>query len=82
MLVALLCAAALQNGLMAALELKDKLKGEDVIHPWGNQPPSGRLANFCDVSCKRALGEKADADVSQNDGWATTAAVGFRCVQP
>ncbi len=50
--------------------------GEDVIYPWGNQAPSGRLANFCDVSCKRALGEKADADVSQNDGYAATAPVG------
>ncbi len=41
------------------------------MYPWGNEPLTGELANFCDVNCKQV-----GADRSQNDGFAQTAPVG------
>lgn len=54
--------------------------GDEVIYPWGNDPPTGARANFCDVNCPRALKDPAAArgraDLAQDDGFAATAPVG------
>ena len=41
------------------------------MYPWGNEPLTGELANFCDVNC-----QQFGADRSQDDGFAETAPVG------
>jgi formylglycine-generating enzyme required for sulfatase activity len=55
-------------------------------YPWGESPPDGSHANYCDVSCPKALGndgknlegwtKRGWIDKSQNDGWAATSPVG------
>ena len=40
-------------------------------YPWGNQPPDGNLANYCDSNC-----ELDWRDTSTDDGYADTAPVG------
>jgi serine/threonine-protein kinase len=41
------------------------------MYPWGNEPPDGTRANFCDVNCTRT-----HALESVNDGYPDTAPVG------
>jgi formylglycine-generating enzyme required for sulfatase activity len=55
-------------------------------YPWGESPPDGTHANYCDVNCPKALGEDGKnleewekrgwIDKTQNDGWAATSPVG------
>jgi formylglycine-generating enzyme required for sulfatase activity len=55
------------------------------LYPWGDAPPDGKHANFCDVNCSNALGadgknlkkweERGWIDRNQNDGWAATSPV-------
>ncbi len=41
------------------------------MYPWGNQPPSGNLVNFCDANCSETY-----ANGAINDGYADRAPVG------
>lgn len=58
--------------------------GRDVIYPWGNDPVSGRRANYCDSNCPKALEpeflqtwrDHNYIDFNQDDGWAGTSPVG------
>jgi formylglycine-generating enzyme required for sulfatase activity len=55
-------------------------------YPWGESPPDGTHANYCDVNCPKALGEDGKnleewekrgwIDKAQNDNWAATSPVG------
>ena len=55
-------------------------------YPWGDAPPDGSHANYCDVNCPKALGEDGKnlarwekegwIDRDQNDGWAATSPAG------
>lgn len=42
------------------------------IYPWGNEPPDGSRANYCDINCNR----REWNDSSANDGYADTSPVG------
>lgn len=55
-------------------------------YPWGESPPDGSHANYCNVNCPKALGKDGKnletwekrgwIDRTQNDGWAATSPVG------
>jgi formylglycine-generating enzyme required for sulfatase activity len=49
--------------------------GESRIYPWGNDPPTDRLANFADSQYKRKF-PRAFEVPGQDDGWVETAPVG------
>jgi formylglycine-generating enzyme required for sulfatase activity len=58
--------------------------GEDRVYPWGDQPPNGALANFCDKNCPDAFNDEQRQrwtdnhwiDYAQDDGYAGTSPVG------
>ncbi len=43
------------------------------IYPWGNEPPTGERANFCDVNCPVKI---EGWQTEEDDGYAETAPVG------
>lgn len=55
-------------------------------YPWGQSPPDGKRANYCDVNCPKALGTDGKnlarwdkmglIDRTQDDGWAATSPAG------
>ena len=45
--------------------------GESRIYPWGDAPPTGKLANYCDARCPEDW-----KDAAQDDGYAETSPVG------
>ena len=62
----------IKGRLPTAIEFEHAAKGgESRVYPWGNQPVTGRRANFCDKNCR--LGWRR---VGHDDGWAQTAPVG------
>lgn len=54
--------------------------GEERIYPWGDEPPTGRRANYCDVNCVKAAEASETAwwiiDQREDDGHAATSPVG------
>ena len=58
--------------------------GSSRVYPWGNDPVTGRRANFCDSNCPTALSETSKkmwqdngwVTLGEDDGWAAIAPVG------
>ena len=50
--------------------------GESRVYPWGDAPVTGKLANWCERSCKKANPEFEAFDDSADDGFGGTSPVG------